>query len=234
MKMLHSSFSFLALFFIFSFIVVNGYFISIDVFVNGSFTGTFQGLFFIYSKILDYLYLFFAVLCSRLLYKFYKKGEKMETLLLSITVFFSIFSQFFVKPLFNILCPGSYYNSVFTSYKLVSNLELFQKIALGETCYPSNHTIGYIVICGYLAYLMHNYFPKKKETNVIIAILFFVILTIGLTRVYLHVHWFSDVIAGYFLGGFYLTLIFWLSEHRNKLKRNIIRTYEKLAKIKAK
>lgn len=232
MKMFYSALVFLSLFFIFSLIVISGYFLSIDVFVNSYFTGTFQGVFFIYSKILDYLYIFFAVLCTRLLFKFYKKGEKMETLLLGITVFFSVFSQFFVKPIFNVLCPGSYYNSVFTSYKLVSNFEFFQKIALGETCYPSNHTIAYIVICGYLAYLMHNYFAKKRETNLIIAILIFVILTIGLTRVYLHVHWFSDVIAGYFLGGFYLSIILWLSEHRNKLKRNILRIYEKLAKIK--
>ena len=224
----------LGLFFLFSFFVNTGAFLPIDLYVNEVFGGGFKGIFFLYSKILEYLYLFLSLLCFRLLYKFYRRGEKMEALLLTVVAVASVFSQFFVKPIFNVLCPGSYYNSVFKTYKLVANSELFQKFALKETCYPSNHTVGYIVVCGYLALLMYTYFPKKKETSTIISLLLFIIATVGLTRIYLHVHWFSDVVAGYLLGGFFLCVIFWLRLHRKEFKEVMKVLYAKLEKNKRK
>lgn len=221
---------FLTLFLLFSFLVSQGNFITVDTYINEVFGYKLRGLFYLYSKILEYLYIFLSFLFFRLIYKFYKRGEKMESLLLIITAVASLFAQFFVKPIFSVLCPGSYYNSVFTTYKLIAKSNLFQRIALNETCYPSNHTIAYIVICGYLALLMKVYFPKKKSTNSIVFALLFVIATVGITRVYLHVHWFSDVIAGYFLGGFFLSIIFLVRLFKTEIRHNMKVIYEKLEK----
>ena len=220
----------LALFIGFTALVNNGYFLQIDQLVNQSFQTRPRGPFFVYAKLLEYLYIFLALLCARMLYKFYRRGEKLEALLLSITGFFSVFAQFFLKPLFNVLCPGSYYNSVFSTYRLIANSRLFQRIALEETCYPSNHTIGYIVTCGYLALLLKTYYPKRRSTNPLTAVLIFIAATVGFTRIYLHVHWFSDVVAAYFLGGALLCLIFWTRLHRREFKVFLKVLYEKLGK----
>lgn len=227
-----SAVAFLFLFLLFSFFVRGGYLLAIDRTVNFAMTVQKSSLVFYYSKILEYLYIFLIVLTFRALYKFYKKKEKLELLLLSITAFFSVFPQFFVKPLFSILCPGSYYNSVFVTYPILEKSPFFQNLALNETCYPSNHTIGYIVICGYLALLMKTYYPKRREANLLVALLVFIALTVGYTRLYLHVHWFSDVVAAYFLGGCLLSIIFWMRLHRIEFKRILKVGYEKLAKIK--
>ena len=219
-----------ALFVLFSILVTRGYFLEVDRFVNESLYTNRNRFVFLYSKILEYLYIFLLVLCARMFYKFYRRGEKLEALLLGITGFLSLFAQFFLKPYFDILCPGSYYNSVFSTYKLVANNRLFQKIALEETCYPSNHTIGYIVTCGYLALLVKTYFPRRKETNLITGTLIFIGATVGFTRLYLHVHWLSDVIAAYFLGGALLCVIFWTRLHRREFKDFLKVMYEKLGK----
>ena len=219
-----------AAFLLFSLIVSSGFFVQYDVIVNRLFGGTFRGFFFVYSKILEYLYLFLGVLCLQLFWKFYKKRERMEALLLSITVFSSIFAQFFVKPLFDILCPGTYYNSVFTTYRLLAESELFQRIALTETCYPSNHTVAYIVICSYIALLMHTYFPKRKTTNYVVFLLVLIVFTVGITRVYLHVHWLSDVIAGYLLGGALVSGIFWTRLHRREFRKLMKAVHEKMVR----
>ncbi len=220
------------LFIIFSYLVEKGHLLNIDIFFNTYFGNRYKELFFVYSKILEYLYIFLFFLAIWLLRYFYKKGEKLEALLLLITGSTSFFAQFFVKPIFNVLCPGSYYNSVHTTYKLLFEIDFVQKLAMNETCYPSNHTIGYIVSCGYLALLLKTYFEKKRETNVLIFILLFVVASVGFTRVYLRVHWFSDVVAGYFLGFTFLSLIFWLRLHRREFRFFLKKTYEKLEKIK--
>lgn len=219
-------------FVVFSYFVQKGFILNTDIFLNSYFGNRYTELFFAYSKILEYLYIFLFFLAVWMLKYFYKKGEKLEALLLVITGFTSFFAQFFVKPFFNILCPGSYYNSVHTTYKFLFKIELVQKLAMNETCYPSNHTIGYIVSCGYLALLLKTYFEKKRETNVLIFILLFVVASVGFTRMYLHVHWFSDVLAGYFLGFTFLSLIFWLRLHRREFRFFLKRTYEKLEKVK--
>jgi len=222
------------LFLVFSYFVEKGYLLNIDLFFNHYLDNSLIEVFFIYSKVLEYLYIFLFVLAVRLFFQFYKKGEKLESLLLLISGFVSIFAQLFVKPIFNILCPGTYYNSVVSTYKLIYQFDFVQKLAMNETCYPSNHTIGYIVVCGYLALLMKTYFEKKKATNLIVFTLLFVMATIGITRIYLHVHWFSDVLAGYFLGITLLTVVFWLRLHRKEFRRYLKDIYEKLEKIKKK
>lgn len=226
-----STLFFLLLFCSFSVFVRMGYLSTIDTKINLLMKINEGSGMYYYSKILEYLYIFLTVLTCRALYKFYKKNEKLEFLLLSITAFFSVFSQIFVKPLFSVVCPGSYYNSVFVTYPILHTSPFFQNIALNETCYPSNHTIGYIVICGYLALLMKTYYPKRKETNFLVTVLIVIALTVGYTRLYLHVHWFSDVIAAYFLGGCLLSGIFWMRLHRYEFKKLLKGGYEKLAKI---
>lgn len=224
------SFVALSCFAVFSALVNNGYFLEVDQFINANLHSRPGSLWFWYSKILEYLYVLLVLLCGRMFYKFYRRGERLEALLLGMTAFFSVFAQFFLKPVFNILCPGSYYNSVFSTYKLIANSRIFQRIALEETCYPSNHTVGYIVTCGYLALLLKTYYSKRRETNILVLILITIALTVGYTRIYLHVHWFSDVIAAYFLGAALLCLIFWTRLHRREFKDFLKVVYEKLEK----
>lgn len=69
-----------------------------------------------------------------------------------------------------------------------------------ETCYPSGHTTYYVVFFGYLGLLVFLYVSRKNLRKFLYLFFASIILPIGLSRLYLHVHWFSDIVAGYLLG----------------------------------
>ncbi|MFA5176051.1 MAG: phosphatase PAP2 family protein [Candidatus Nanoarchaeia archaeon] len=69
-----------------------------------------------------------------------------------------------------------------------------------DFAFPSGHVTTAVVFFGILTYL----FVKKNKNIKIISI--FMILLIAFTRLYLNSHWFSDVLGGFALGLFILTL----------------------------
>jgi len=71
--------------------------------------------------------------------------------------------------------------------------------------YPSGHAMMAVIFYGMLAYLLIRAVHMERLRVAIVCVTVFVILVIGLSRVYLGVHYISDVAAG-FAGG-----LFWLS-----------------------
>jgi membrane-associated phospholipid phosphatase len=73
-----------------------------------------------------------------------------------------------------------------------------------ETTYgfPSGHALGSLVLYGFIAYLYARRYPRRaKVTYGITAI---VVALIGLSRLYLGVHYPTDVLAGYGMGMLWL------------------------------
>ena len=68
--------------------------------------------------------------------------------------------------------------------------------------YPSGHALGSTVLYGFLAYLFATRFPKWAWLIYLLAVL--TIAGIGLSRLYLGVHWPTDIIGGYGIGFLWL------------------------------
>jgi membrane-associated phospholipid phosphatase len=87
--------------------------------------------------------------------------------------------------------------------------------------FPSGHTLNAVVIAGVVAYLviLRRQTTKGRVIPVVVAGVF--TLTIGLSRVYLGHHWFTDVLAGWVLGGAWLALI--ITAHRLHSTRRLRR-----------
>jgi len=68
--------------------------------------------------------------------------------------------------------------------------------------FPSGHALGALVLYGFLAFILATEFPKASQ--LIYAITVFLISAIGLSRLYLGVHWPTDVLAGYGVGFLWL------------------------------
>ena len=77
--------------------------------------------------------------------------------------------------------------------------------------FPSGHSITSMVFYGYLIYLIYKYIDTKKIKILLIIILSLLIVTIGFTRIYLGVHYTSDVIGGFLLGVAYLIIFIGVS-----------------------
>ncbi|MEA9983862.1 MULTISPECIES: phosphatase PAP2 family protein [Subtercola] len=78
--------------------------------------------------------------------------------------------------------------------------------------FPSGHTLNAVVVAGIIAYLilLRQHSPRTRVLTVSLAVFF--ALTVGLSRVFLGHHWFTDVLAGWMLGAAWLALI--ITAHR--------------------
>jgi len=77
--------------------------------------------------------------------------------------------------------------------------EEFQIITETGFSFPSGHTMISTAFYGYLIYLIYKNIINKKTKWILIIILSILIILIGLSRVYLGVHYISDVIAGFLI-----------------------------------
>lgn len=77
-------------------------------------------------------------------------------------------------------------------------------VFLSDKSYPSGHVLVFTVFFGFLLYLLFK--KTKHQTGEIIPsiLLILLIATIGISRIYLGVHWASDVLGGYLLGTLWL------------------------------
>ncbi len=68
--------------------------------------------------------------------------------------------------------------------------------------FPSGHALGSLVLYGFLAYLLAIEFPKSSHW--IYSFTGVLVTAIGISRLYLGVHWVTDIVAGYAVGFLWL------------------------------
>ena len=73
--------------------------------------------------------------------------------------------------------------------------------------FPSGHSMTSIALYGILIYLVYKYIKNKIIKIILIVLLTLLILGIGISRIYLGVHYPSDVLAGFFLSSSIIILV---------------------------
>ena len=82
--------------------------------------------------------------------------------------------------------------------------------------FPSGHAQASMAFYGLIICFIYHSNLQKKWRNLLISFLFFLIFLVGITRIYLGVHYVSDVLAGYLVS--YVCLTIYLNIFENNLK----------------
>lgn len=90
-------------------------------------------------------------------------------------------------------------------------------IPQGGYSFPSGHSMNCIVCFGILIYLVRRYCPNRKIANLLTVLLTLLIIGIGTSRVYVGVHFPTDVLGGWSLGlAFLFSAIILLEKFRGE------------------
>jgi len=91
--------------------------------------------------------------------------------------------------------------------------ELFPHGSITDTTsFPSNHSLVAAIVYLTIGVLLAESQTRYSIKIYILSLAILIILLVGISRVYLQVHWPSDVLAGW-LGGTAWALMFWIIAH---------------------
>lgn len=93
-----------------------------------------------------------------------------------------------------------------------------QLISMTNYAFPSGHST-FSAIVALSIYFIYKDIYKKNLKHKYLLLLFLYPLIIGFSRIYLNVHWFSDVIGGLSLGVFIVTFNYLIFEYLKKIKK---------------
>ena len=142
------------------------------------------------TPIVKYITWFGSATCLILisLLSFVIKNKKISICILSNLVIVTLLNQLF-KFIFERPRP--------TEYRIIT-----------ETGYsfPSGHSMVSMAFYGFIIYLIYKNVNNKYIKWLVISILSLLIVSIGISRIYLGVHYTSDVIAGFLVSVSYLII----------------------------
>ncbi len=117
---------------------------------------------------------------------------------LGTAIFGSVAMIFFMKHLFSRLRPP----------------EIFHLIGEDNYSFPSGHAFLSLVFYGILMYFVMRYYARPRQKLFVLFVALFLIFTIGVSRLYLGVHWLSDILGSYAIGGAWLAIVIWLAKEK--------------------
>ncbi|MGZ5220343.1 MAG: phosphatase PAP2 family protein [Chitinophagaceae bacterium] len=85
--------------------------------------------------------------------------------------------------------------------------------------FPSGHALFSITFYGLLVYIIYKSLEEKWLKWALIVFLSILIFIIGFSRVYLRVHYATDVIAGFCVGFLWLVFAIWMLNRMEKFSR---------------
>lgn len=127
-------------------------------------------------------------------------GYLIATTLAAIFFFFKLKNKRFVFQLLAVLVLSALANNVLKRAFGRARPTIEHLVVVKTLSYPSGHSMSAMAFYGFLTYLVFQIKMKSWLRAVLASIFIFLILAIGISRIYLGVHFPSDVAGGFIAG----------------------------------
>lgn len=134
-----------------------------------------------------------------LIFVLYKQERKKDSLIL----FISLATGYILEQLVKILIQ-----------RPRPPIQLIEKASYS---FPSGHAIFAAILFTFLVYSYKDKIKNNLQKIVFVSLGIILILFVGFSRIYMNVHWFTDVMGGFFLGFFILSSILFLVQKIEKI-----------------
>lgn len=168
----------------------------INQWIVNSWDPFFSQVFIFFGYVLKPLMAFIGFLVIFILYRRERKKD-------SLILFVSLASGYILEQLIKIIVQRER-----PATQLVEELSY---------SFPSGHAVFSVILFSLLIYFYKNEIKNQFHKKMFILSNILLILLVGFSRIYLNVHWFTDVIGGFFLGLFILSTILFVSEKTEKI-----------------
>ena len=108
------------------------------------------------------------------------------------------------------------FNTIFKNVFRRDRPNILRLITQGGYSYPSGHAMITMCCYGYLFYYVYKYVKNKYLRILLLIILSIIILSIPISRIYVGVHYFTDIMGGLLLGG---CILFTIIKYGKKIIR---------------
>jgi len=133
-------------------------------------------------------------------------GSATCLIVITLTLFLLLKNKVIVKYLAMHLTMGFLLNQI-TKIVFLRPRPSINIIDISGYSYPSGHSMMSLIFYGYLAYIVYKSNLNKTKKLIINTFLIILIILIGISRIYLGVHYPTDVIGGFILAAIYLIII---------------------------
>lgn len=175
---------FLALFLLVLAGLMFGWFIGVDNYINSAMAGVQKGLLTTFAKGLDIIF--------------------DTTVMIPVSIFLAVLLFVAGKKKTALIFGGIMIADGALIYIFKSLIERVRPInalvSANDSAFPSGHTTTAVVFFGLLSYLLISRIKNRSLKILLNWICVLMVIFIAFSRLYLNVHWFSDVLAGLFLG----------------------------------
>ncbi|OMP66095.1 phosphatase PAP2 family protein [Domibacillus epiphyticus] len=117
---------------------------------------------------------------------------------------------------------GGLFNSLLKEFFKRQRPDVLPLIEQGGYSFPSGHSMGSFIFYGAVSFMLFRLIKGKWKKTIAALAAGSIVILIGLTRIYLGVHYPSDVIAGFSIGAawlFFCIMVFHVSEYTFKSRR---------------
>lgn len=155
-------------------------------------------------------------------------GDTIQVIIISLiilAILYKVFHQRVELLLFTIVLIGSTaLNVLLKDYFQRGRPTFYQMVIEENFSFPSGHSMAALSLYGIIGFLLWRHIPKQSGRIMLIILSAIFIIIIGTSRIYLGVHYPSDIIGAYLISGFWLMFTIWgfinIRENR-RLKRKL-------------